>query len=715
MEVVAQVQLEREGMMTMTADEGSMTQPLSHPSAKRLGAFVSGRLSPEEANDIESHISECDQCCETLVSLSAADTFVDLLHEAGNAGDHFGDTFSKEIASRDSISSSLANHPRYEVIERIGTGGMGDVYTVRHRVMNRTVALKVINQRLVQHPQAVERFRHEVHAAAQLSHSNIVAAYDAEQADDLHFLVMEHVAGVNLAEHVAQRGPMPAAEACDAIRQAAIGLQYAHEQGMIHRDIKPQNLMIGDDGTVKVLDFGLATLASQPSSDDLPPSEKAALTSAGSIVGTPDYISPEQAGDAHSADIRSDIYSLGASLYFLLSGRPPFIEGGVAEKLQSHISSEPEAIESICNDVPVELAEIIRRMMARNPDERFQTASEVVAALEPFVPQDAQTDSQQFAERKRRRKGALVALATAAFLLLAGIIYVVTDKGTLVIDSMDDDIEVIIRRSGREMQIVDTVTGTKASRLPCGEYEVSIRGKQNTYTLDKDRFELRRGTEAVVTVLRKENDNPDITSRKATQLASIAAINELGGRMRFDKENPSLVTVSFSSEKIRDEDLVHVQRLENIKTLYLPNTSVTDAGLRDHVSKMKTLVNLYLVGSKVTEDGLQYLLELDKLKVLYIGDLPIGDEVLETIAQLDGLVGLSLDRTQITDEGISQHIATMPNISMLFLRGTKVTDEGLSSLHKLKKLHHLDIKETHVTDSGVEAFKNALPDCKVAR
>ncbi len=165
------------------------------------------------------------------------------------------------------IPAPLAEHPRYEILGLIGKGGMGDVYKARHRKMERTVALKVINRGLVRKAEAVDRFHREVKAAAQLSHPNIVTAYDADQAGDFHFMVMEYVDGVDLSQTVKDRGALPVAEACDYIRQAAIGLQHAHERGMVHRDIKPHNLMVTADGTVKILDFGLASLAPEAMSD----------------------------------------------------------------------------------------------------------------------------------------------------------------------------------------------------------------------------------------------------------------------------------------------------------------------------------------------------------------------------------------------------------------------------------------------------------------
>ncbi len=213
---------------------------------------------------------------------------------------------------------------------------MGDVYKARHRKMERTVALKVINRGLVRKAEAIDRFHREVKAAAQLSHPNIVTAYDADQAGDFHFMVMEYVDGVDLSQTVKDRGALPVAEACDYIRQAAIGLQHAHERGMVHRDIKPHNLMVTADGTVKILDFGLASLAPKRLPDADTVEARGDLTAAGAIMGTPDFISPEQADDARQADIRSDIYSLGATLYYLLSGRVPFADGSVMHKLKSH-------------------------------------------------------------------------------------------------------------------------------------------------------------------------------------------------------------------------------------------------------------------------------------------------------------------------------------------------------------------------------------------
>ena len=212
-----------------------------------------------------------------------------------------------------------------------------------------------------------------------------MTAYDADQAGEFHFMVMEYVDGVDLARTIKDRGALPVAEACDYIRQAAIGLQHAHARGMVHRDIKPHNLMVTTDGTVKILDFGLASLAPEanPASDAV--SERSDLTAVGTIMGTPDFISPEQAQDARQVDIRSDIYSLGATLYYLLSGQVPFDDGSVMHKLKSHAQVEPAPLNSVRDDVPEELVVIASRMMAKNPDERYLTPKEVADALEAFL------------------------------------------------------------------------------------------------------------------------------------------------------------------------------------------------------------------------------------------------------------------------------------------------------------------------------------------
>lgn len=208
---------------------------------------------------------------------------------------------------------------------------MGQVYKAVHRVMHRMVAIKVIKQSLTASSEMVDRFQREVEAAAQLSHPNIVTAYDAEQAGDLHFLAMEYVDGVNLHQVLTDRGPLPVEEACDYIRQAALGLQHAFERGMVHRDIKPHNLMLNRDGQIKILDFGLANLVKRLGTEQIPqpapehPSSfDNSVTAAGAVMGTPDFIAPEQVEDAHNADIRADIYSLGCTFYALLTGQSPF-------------------------------------------------------------------------------------------------------------------------------------------------------------------------------------------------------------------------------------------------------------------------------------------------------------------------------------------------------------------------------------------------------
>ncbi|MEZ5941778.1 MAG: protein kinase [Planctomycetaceae bacterium] len=366
-----------------------MTQPAPHPSQEELSAYSLGHLPEERAAAIDSHISECEPCCETIVNMSSHDTFIDLLQEAqqlrtGNTLDQF-ETSSRPSVRGGDIPPALAEHPRYEIVRLIGKGGMGDVYEALHRKMERRVALKVINRDLFRKTEAVNRFHREVKAAAQLSHPNVVTSHDADQAGDYHFMVMEYVDGVDLSQIVKEQGALPVVDACDYIRQAALGLQHAHERGMVHRDVKPHNLMVTADGTVKILDFGLASLSPEaiPGADSV--EVRGDLTAAGAIMGTPDFISPEQANDARQVDIRSDIYSLGATMYYLLSGRPPFADGSVMHKLKSHAQVEPDSLKTLRDDVPDELIAMITKMMAKNPDERYLTPSEVANALEEFL------------------------------------------------------------------------------------------------------------------------------------------------------------------------------------------------------------------------------------------------------------------------------------------------------------------------------------------
>ena len=506
-----------------------------HPTRAQLKAFSLGQLPPADAVAVEDHVGDCEPCCETLLGLSDDDTFVALLQEANQPPsdetlNHIDDLRAASLAP-DEIPAPLAEHPRYEIVAPIGTGGMGNVYKAEHRMMERTVALKVIKRKLFRNPTAVQRFQREVKSAARLSHPNIVTAHDAEQAGDVNFLVMEYVEGVDLAQKVQDEGALPIKEACEYIFQTALGLQHAHQKDMVHRDIKPHNLMVTSDRTVKILDFGLATLATdaiqgvvadEPSGVPTENTPKDRLTTMGTMMGTPDFISPEQAGQPHEVDIRSDIYSLGCTFYFLLSGRPPFAGGSVMEKVSAHAHEEAEPIENVRVDVPEEVADVLRRMMAKDPGERFQTPAEVADALASFV--DAHRTTSVVAQkhdpaiRTALRNAwwppsfARILVVGAVALVLGAIISVATDRGTLEIESVDESIEVIIRpvnsdtdegntdRHGTELEIVDTVTGSTVKKLRSGEYELDIKGDDNGFELSEDRFVLRRGETVLVTV-----------------------------------------------------------------------------------------------------------------------------------------------------------------------------------------------------------------------
>jgi serine/threonine protein kinase len=270
----------------------------------------------------------------------------------------------------------------YQVLDRLGAGGMGTVYKARHRRMKRVVAIKVLSPSVSKSHEFVQRFQREVEAAARLSHPNIVMAHDADEAPAGHFLVMEFVNGRDLASEVQQRGPLPVAEAVACLAQAARALDYAHRQGVIHRDIKPANLLRDVSGVVKVADLGLARV-SEALGRTAP--EQSALTQAGTIMGTVDFMSPEQALGQPNIDHRADVYSLGCTLHFLLTGRPPYQGPTLMAILVEHREAPPPSLCAARAEVPAALDQIFRRMVAKKPEERFASMAEVVAALEALA------------------------------------------------------------------------------------------------------------------------------------------------------------------------------------------------------------------------------------------------------------------------------------------------------------------------------------------
>ena len=267
---------------------------------------------------------------------------------------------------------------KYKVLERLGSGGFAQVYLCEHKLMRRRVAVKVLPVAKTKDSSALERFYREARAVAALDHPNIVHAYDIDQDEDLHFLVMEYVDGANLQEIVKRSGPLSVARACNYIWQAALALQHAHEHGLVHRDIKPGNILVDRTGVVKVLDMGLALFFHEED-------EQLTKKHDDGTLGTADYLSPEQAMDSHDVDIRTDIYSLGVTFYFLLTGRAPFEGLPVAQKLLAQQMKQPKPVSDYRKDVPASLATLLEKMMAKKVEQRPKVPGDVADALTPYT------------------------------------------------------------------------------------------------------------------------------------------------------------------------------------------------------------------------------------------------------------------------------------------------------------------------------------------
>lgn len=268
---------------------------------------------------------------------------------------------------------------KYRLLRHLGSGGMSNVYLAEHQHMQRKAAIKVLPRLLVQNQLYLKRFYLEARAIAALDHPNIVQAFHFDNEGDTHYMVMQYVEGVDLFEQVDQNGPLDPATAAYYIQQAAEGLHHAHQRGLIHRDVKPANLMVDKEGAVRLMDLGLAQMSFHQT--NLTEEQK------GAVLGTADYLAPEQALDSHNIDARADQYSLGCTFYYLLTGTPPFPTGTIAQRLVAHQVETPRAIEEFRTDVPASLLHIINKLMSKKPEQRYESCEEVAEVLAAWIEQ----------------------------------------------------------------------------------------------------------------------------------------------------------------------------------------------------------------------------------------------------------------------------------------------------------------------------------------
>jgi len=345
---------------------------------------TSSKVEPTERWDIAAGSSASGGSHSGGSSASGSDSgggssdAYDIFEEPGSAGSSISARAGATMVVRGLSPGALLGN--YEILETLGEGGMGTVLKARHIRMDRLVALKVLRTQSTKPSGAVKRFHQEVRAASRLSHPNIVTAFDADEVSGVHFLVMEFVEGCDLDDLLAKKNKVPFEEAAGYILQAAQGLAFAHSEGVIHRDIKPGNLMLDKRNIIKILDMGLASVK-QTATEQARHQESEHLTQADQLLGTFDYMSPEQAVDARSADHRADVYSLGCTLFKLVTGQPPYRATTTMEKILAHREQAVPMMSKICPEIPFDLDAVFGKMVAKDSAARYQSMDEVVADL----------------------------------------------------------------------------------------------------------------------------------------------------------------------------------------------------------------------------------------------------------------------------------------------------------------------------------------------
>ncbi|NLY00187.1 MAG: protein kinase [Rhodopirellula sp.] len=635
----------------------------------------------------------------------------------------------------------------YVVLDKLGKGGMGAVYKAQHKRMKRVVALKMLPSSATRSPEAVRRFQREVEAAAKLSHPNIVTAHDADEAKGVHFLVMEYVEGQDLHALVTATGTLPVARAVDYVIQAAKGLEYAHSQGVIHRDIKPRNLLLDKKGTVKVLDMGLARI--QETAGEADATADDGLTQSGQVMGTFDYMPPEQALDTKTADVRADIYSLGCTLHYLLIGRSPFGGDTVGKKMLAHREHPIPSLRELRSDVPKSLDDVFQKMLAKRPEDRQPSMSAVISELQgcklheglglasavspsssPYAetvsyrPESTEPPAEslspldelfasepiQITERlvapsrrfgkpwKNRQRIVFAAIAGgAAFvvLLLGIILQMRTSKETPA---------VAIDKPGATVQVWNDPGKVtfEARPAPVG----------NTPSREPDR-------EAAEWVLQKGGKLTVRVGEQWRELKAIAELPEEGfsvtaidlsgntsvGDEVFERLNglTALGALNLDKTRVTGRGLEKLQSATVLRVLRMEETRINDATL-PQLKGLAALEQLFLTGTAVTDAGLQQLGDLVNMSLLVLNSTQVTGPGLKYLHGMKSLDDICLSASPLEDSGI-EHLKAFKSLTNLGINDTRVTDAGIAHLQELPNLTFIAMHGTQVTDAGLACLE----------
>ncbi len=605
----------------------------------------------------------------------------------------------EEISQGRAESLILGN---YTILDRIGSGGMGQVFKAEHRRMKRVVAIKTLLTDTIRDA-AITRFQREVEAAARLLHPNIVSAFDADEADGIHFLVMEYVEGSDLSTLVKKEGPLPVARAADFILQVARGLQFAHAAHVVHRDIKPANLLVDQNGTVKILDMGLVRIESSADA-----ATQAELTDVGSIMGTMDYMAPEQALSTKNADARADIYSLGCTWHYLLTGKAMYAGDTQTAKLVAHREQPIPRLRDIRTDVSAQAEAVFRKMVAKTVADRYQTMSEVVAELErcalpPRSVAAATPDESSRSAADRRDNKVKLGMVAAVLLALAAAVVVVIAQRAPNGDAATNKPAPIPISSGPgpsepavpPLEHRDREIANWALSLG-GIVDVGIRGNLAAPTQAVvDSSKLPTGDLVVRGI-----DFRKCRELKDDQIARLTPLTEL-------------TSLTFVGTAPSDDGLVHLGRIGSLESLSIvAGFSVTDNGLRSLQSLLK-LKTLRLTSRIVAEQDAAVLASLPGLTNLEVYGIT-SDDVLDALGSPPKWKSFTVGPGMgLSNQGLKT-IGQWRELTTLSFSSKLVDDGGLEHLAGLKNLKTLLFSNTSATPAGIAVLRAALPDCKIA-